>query len=387
MKKTMVFENETAYDNWFDVNEEKEGGHDFLENRVVIIKETRTINGKKFNGFSADSTIECKNVRTAVRRFVKELNSNGFEVSIDDFESSFNGENLHDLTGSGMVVEVEEIDDDRYYVNYMCYQDEVEEEIETEETTEESEATETEMKTATDTETIEIETATETEPEITTEIEVIPAPEETAEETAKKTEIALDILIHGTTKTTEETTETKMTDSEVDYDVDMHIKSEKKSSCYWDSYTVKASTTDSAMDKALNRLMNEAGINKTSVDCIRVYKSGEPEILKECYYEAENEKIPDLNNFQYALIKVLGMTHAKEVRYAIHGVNVFFEFKGVMYKCYTPQSKLYKLTGQRFNLITWRDLKKEVTETDDNSSGIYTTRPPPQSSSAESVIK
>lgn len=150
MKKTMVFENETAYDNWFDVNEEKEGGHDFLENRVVIIKETRTINGKKFNGFSADSTIECKNVRTAVRRFVKELNSNGFEVSVDDFECSFNGENLHDLTGSGMIVEVEEIDDGRYYVNYMCYQDEVEEEIETEETTEESEATETEPETATD---------------------------------------------------------------------------------------------------------------------------------------------------------------------------------------------------------------------------------------------
>ena len=127
----MVFENETAYDNWFDVNEEKEGGHDFLENRVVIIKESRTINGKKFNGFSADSTIECKNVRTAVRRFVKELNSNGFEVSVDDFECSFNGENLHDLTGSGMVVEVEEIDDGVFYVNYMCYQNEVEETTET----------------------------------------------------------------------------------------------------------------------------------------------------------------------------------------------------------------------------------------------------------------
>ena len=124
----MVFENETAYDNWFDVNEEKEGGHDFLENRVVIIKETRTINGKKFNGFSADSTIECKNVRTAVRRFVKELNSNGFEVSVDEFEGSCNGENLHDLTGSGKVVEVEEIDVGVFYVNYMCYQNEVEEE-------------------------------------------------------------------------------------------------------------------------------------------------------------------------------------------------------------------------------------------------------------------
>lgn len=140
MKKTMVFENETAYDNWFDVNEEKEGGHDFIEDRVVIVKGSRTIQNKKFNGFSADATINCKNVKTAIRRFVKELNSNGFEVSVDDFECSFNGENLHDLTGSGMVVEVEEIDDGRYYVNYMCYQDEVEEE---------------KMETATDPETAE----------------------------------------------------------------------------------------------------------------------------------------------------------------------------------------------------------------------------------------
>lgn len=149
MKKTMVFENEFDYDNWFEANEEKEGGHDFLEDRVVIVKGTRTINGKKFNGFSADSTIECKNIRTAVRRFVKELNSNGFEVSVDEFESSCNGENIHDLTGSGMIVEVEEIDDGRYYVNYMCYQDEVEEETtETEtEQTEEPKAEEPETST------------------------------------------------------------------------------------------------------------------------------------------------------------------------------------------------------------------------------------------------
>ena len=197
--------------------------------------------------------------------------------------------------------------------------------------------------------------------------------------TEKNTENALDMLIHDTTKTTEETTETKITDSEVDYDVDMHIKSEK-TSYYWDTYTVKATTTDSAMDKALNRLVNEAGINKTSVDCIRIYKSGEPVILKECCYEAENEKIPDLNNFHNALIKALGMSSAKEVGYTVQGVNVFFEFKRGMYKCYTPQSKLYKLSGQRFILITWKDLKKESDETDDICGSMYTGRSPPESS-------
>ena len=129
MQKTMVFENERDYDNWFDVNEEKEGGHDFIEDRVVIVKGTRTIQNRKFNGFSADATINCKNVKTAIRRFIKELKSNGFNVSEDEFES-----NVNCFTDCGYVVEIEEIDEDRFYINYMCYQNEAEETTETEAT-------------------------------------------------------------------------------------------------------------------------------------------------------------------------------------------------------------------------------------------------------------
>ena len=134
----MVFENEVAYDNWFDFNEEKEGGHDFIEDRVVIVKGTRTIQNRKFNGFSADATINCKNVKTAIRRFIKELISNGFNVSEDEFES-----NCNCFTECGYVVEIEEIDDGVFYVNYMCYQNEDEEitETATEPETAETEAT------------------------------------------------------------------------------------------------------------------------------------------------------------------------------------------------------------------------------------------------------
>lgn len=89
------------------------------------------------------------------------------------------------------------------------------------------------------------------------------------------------------------------------------------------------------------------------------------------------EKILNLNNFLKALIKTIGLEKVKEVRYTVQGVNVFFEFKGDMYKCYTPQSKLYKLSGQRFNLITWRDLKKESEGTNDISGSMYTARSPP----------
>ena len=97
--------------------------------------------------------------------------------------------------------------------------------------------------------------------------------------------------------------------------------------------------------------------------------------------ECDNmEKILNFDKFAKTLIKSVGLEKTKEVRYTVQGVCVFFEFKGVMYKCYTPQSKLYKLSGQRFNLITWRDLKKEATEADDNSGVIYTVRPPPESS-------
>ena len=89
------------------------------------------------------------------------------------------------------------------------------------------------------------------------------------------------------------------------------------------------------------------------------------------------EKILNLNNFLKALIKTVGLEKVKEIRYSVQGMNVFFEYQGKMYKCYTPQSKLYKLSGQRFKLITWRDLKKEATEADDNSDDVYTVRPPP----------
>ena len=138
----MIFENETAYDNWFDVNEEKEGGHDFIEDRVVIVKGIRTIQNRKFNGFSADATINCKNAKTAIRRFIKELKSNGFSVSEDEFES-----NVNCFTDCGYVVEIDEIDEDTFYINYMCYQNEVE--------TEETETAETEVSESTESEATE----------------------------------------------------------------------------------------------------------------------------------------------------------------------------------------------------------------------------------------
>lgn len=126
MKKTMIFENEKSYEKWSNTNEENEGGFDFLLNRVCIINTYRMINGTKFNGFSADATITCKTAKTAVRHFIKEMNANGYDINADDFEGVLDGENLNALQECGMVIEVEEFDEGVFYVNFMCFQDEVE---------------------------------------------------------------------------------------------------------------------------------------------------------------------------------------------------------------------------------------------------------------------
>lgn len=57
----------------------------------------------------------------------KEVKNSGFEISEDEFAS-----NVNCFTDCGFLVEIEEIDDDRFYINYMCYQDEVHEATETE---------------------------------------------------------------------------------------------------------------------------------------------------------------------------------------------------------------------------------------------------------------
>lgn len=61
MKKTMIFDSEESYEKWSDECEEKEGGFDFLENRVCIINSYCIINGKKFSGRWVTSSKKAEN--------------------------------------------------------------------------------------------------------------------------------------------------------------------------------------------------------------------------------------------------------------------------------------------------------------------------------------
>lgn len=144
MKKTKIFENEESYDKWIDTNYEKEGGFDFTDNRVVVINSYRIINDVKFNGFSADATIYCKKPETAVKKFVKILKSYGYDISMDDFESALDGYNYYGMDDCGVVVEITQIEDGIYYINYMCFQN-AENEIETQMETQKEQKTPKEM--------------------------------------------------------------------------------------------------------------------------------------------------------------------------------------------------------------------------------------------------
>ena len=335
MKKTMVFENETAYDNWFDVNEEKEGGHDFLENRVVIIKETRTINGKKFNGFLADSTIECKNVRTAIRRFVKELNSNGFEVSVDELEGSCNGVNLNDLTGSGMVVEIEEIDDDRYYVNYMCYQDEVEEET---------------TETATDSETTE------------------------AEESPEVGNFVYDVVIHNfygcDTYTVRadglESAKDKalkiMKDESLDedyYSIDSIRIYEENSDELLKEIIFETTETKDTTEKELEKLEKELIESEdTHIEDIKKFK--EKSELNKNYAVITDEKFHQLTKTLIkSLFKAIGIQDTRKIHFTIANDIVFFNYNGTQYKYYPSQCKVFKKCDRKYQRINWKDFAEE----------------------------
>ena len=149
MKKTIILTDEN-FDSFVEEIGDKYG--DYTYNRVIVCTGSRKINGTNFSGFSANAFVECSKRSTAVDRFVKELVKNGFNVSVDEFENSYN-----DMPNSGTAVEVSEYDNNVWYINYMCYQ-----ETETETETTETETTETGT---TETETTETETeTTETEP-------------------------------------------------------------------------------------------------------------------------------------------------------------------------------------------------------------------------------
>ena len=131
MKKTMIFKTDESHDSWFQANATKDKDLKFIENRVIAVEESRVT-----NGFVAVALIECEEIETAVKRFCKELTSNGFTVTVDEFESILQDfkvgieEGLETGTEcdfeKNCEIELMKYNDGSFYVRYERFQDEIE---------------------------------------------------------------------------------------------------------------------------------------------------------------------------------------------------------------------------------------------------------------------
>lgn len=133
MKKTMIFKTDESYDSWFNANVKKDKDLKFIENRVIarVVEESRVT-----NDFVAVALIECEEIETAVKRFCKELTSNGFTVTVDEFESILQDfkvgieEGIETSTEcdfeKNCEIELMKYNDGSFYVRYERFQDEIE---------------------------------------------------------------------------------------------------------------------------------------------------------------------------------------------------------------------------------------------------------------------
>ena len=187
----------------------------------------------------------------------------------------------------------------------------------------------------------------------------------------KNTDEVLDRILEIVTATDIETSETDETlDPEVGefvYDVDIHH-------FYgWDTYTVRADGCESAKEKALKIMKNESlDEDFRSIDSIRIYKEDSDELLKEIIFEhSEADDITEkdlLTEDQFysltktlikSLFKAIGTKETSKIHFIISKNMVFFNYKGIQYKYYPSQCKIFKKCGRKYQRINWKDFAEE----------------------------
>lgn len=163
----------------------------------------------------------------------------------------------------------------------------------------------------------------------------------------------------------------------------------------WDTYTVRADTVEIAGNKALKRFENETG--DTSCDSIRIYKEKSDELLKEIIFEpaeieqesetetTDNETKELLPVEQFgrltgtlykSLFKAIGLEETHRISFIISNNKVFFNYKGIQYKYYPSQCKIFRKCGRKYQRINWKDFTDNKTPADQKQAR---GRSPPES--------
>lgn len=60
-----------------------------------------------------------------------------------------------------------------------------------------------------------------------------------------------------------------------------------------------------------------------------------------------------------SLFKAIGLQDTKKITFTISNGLVFFNYKGIQYKYYPSQCKIFKKCGRKYQRINWKDFSEE----------------------------
>ena len=96
----------------------------------------------------------------------------------------------------------------------------------------------------------------------------------------------------------------------------------------------------------------------THIEDIKAFK--EKSELNTNYDVLADEKIHQLTKTLIkSLFKAIGIQDTKKISFTISNGLVFFNYKGIQYKYYQSQCKIFKKCGKKYQRISWKDFQEE----------------------------
>ena len=91
----------------------------------------------------------------------------------------------------------------------------------------------------------------------------------------------------------------------------------------------------------------------SSYDCKKIFEADD-------YTVITDEKFHQLTKTLIkSLFKAIGLTETRKIPFIISNNMVFFNYKGIQYKYYPSQCKIFKKQGRKYQRINWKDFAEE----------------------------
>ena len=134
--------------------------------------------------------------------------------------------------------------------------------------------------------------------------------------------------------------------------------------------SMKKRATEAKTETATEKELIEP--EDTHIDDIKKFK--EKAVLNSSYAEATEPltvyQFERLTRTLYkSLFKAIGLTETHKIHFIISNNMVFFNYKGIQYKYYPSQCKVFKKCGRKYQRINWKDFAKENNPEDQKQNG------------------